>query len=168
MTRINGAGLVSAATDSMARNKFIIDNGEPFSRNPNAAVDPLRPVFEAVSAATSPLAKFEALKTTAAQLATPIRHGLLDYYEIEECLIDLARSQGLVDELTLGAVEVAVVTAIKTPALADHNNSKIKANGQAADTRPLSEQRTASTNKQSLKLTFYRDFGKSREQAMAR
>ena len=66
-------------------------------------------------------------------------------------MIDLACLQGLVDELTLGAVEVAVVTAIKTPALADHNNSKIKANGQEQPTygRCQNKELPAQTNNHS-------------------
>lgn len=84
-----------------------------------ADTDPLRPVFDAVSAATDPLEKFKALKTSAAELAGPVRHGLLDYYDIEERLIDLAHSHGLVNDLTLGAVELAVHEALSTPPLSD-------------------------------------------------
>lgn len=87
----------------------------------NPPVDPLRPVFEAVSAATDALGKLVALKRTAAELATPIRHGLLDQYDTEERLIDLAHSQGLVDEFTLGTLEVAIHGAISTPALPIEN-----------------------------------------------
>ena len=81
--------------------------------------DPLRPVFDAVSAAPDALAKFQALKTHATQLAIPIRHGLLDFYEIEERLLDLAHTHGLIEELTLGAVELAVRNALTTPPLSD-------------------------------------------------
>src|SRR5262245_2757376 len=82
-----------------------------------AAPDPLREVFEAVSAAEGTLAKFSALKTSARELAIPIRQGLAGYdrYDIEERLIHLAASHGLVDELTLHTVELAVVEALNTP-----------------------------------------------------
>ena len=85
----------------------------------NALPDPLRPAFEAVSAATDPRGKLEAIKRAAADLAIPIRHGLIDRYEIEERLIDLADTHGLIANLTRGAVEAVIVNALKTPALSN-------------------------------------------------
>jgi RecA-family ATPase len=84
----------------------------------NPLPDPLRPAFEAVSAATDPCGKLEALKRAATDLAIPIRHGMLDGYEIEERLIDLAESHGLIAELTPGVVELVITNALNTPALA--------------------------------------------------
>jgi len=82
-----------------------------------ALPDPLRPVFEAVSAAEGTLAKFAALKKSAGELSMPIRHGMIDYYDTEERLIDFAASHGLVDELTPGTVELAIKQALTKPAL---------------------------------------------------
>jgi hypothetical protein len=85
----------------------------------NPLPDPLRPAFEAVSAATDPRGKLEALKRAATDLAIPIRHGMLDIYEIEERLLDLANSHGLIAELTLGTLEGVIANAVRTPALAE-------------------------------------------------
>src|SRR5262245_3890755 len=100
-----------------------------------AAPDPLREVFEAVSAAEGPVAKFNALKKSAAELAIPLRHGLLDYYEIEERLIDLAHSHGLIDELTLGTVELAVTQALSTPPLSVDESKQV--NGHELEPPPV-------------------------------
>lgn len=94
--------------------------------------DPLRPAFEALSAASDPRTKLDALKRAATDLAMPIRHGFLDYYDIEERLIDLADSQGLVADLTRGLVELAVATALKTPPLSDPSPLE-RVNGQTAE-----------------------------------
>ena len=99
--------------------------------------DPLRPAYQAVSAAAGALGKFTALKAAATDLATPIRHGLLDYYEIESGLIDLAHTQGIVEELTLGAVELAVHDALSTPPFSDREPAKT--NGGRAGEPPLDE-----------------------------
>jgi AAA domain-containing protein len=98
--------------------------------------DPLRPAFEALSAADGPTAKLNALKRVATDLSTPIRHGLLDYYEIEERLLDLAKTQGLIDDLTLGTIEGVIVRALKTPALRGDAPS---ANGHSFDLLPDDE-----------------------------
>jgi hypothetical protein len=87
-------------------------------------VDPLRSVFEAVASAGDPLGKYRVLKASAADLAIPIRHGLLDYYDIEERLIALAHTTGIVEEVTLGAVELAIHDALTTPPLGDHEPAK--------------------------------------------
>lgn len=81
------------------------------------AADPLRAAFEALAAAADPVAKVAALKRAATDLATPIRHGMLDRYEIEERLIDLADSHGLIEATTRGTVEGIVVKGLTTPAL---------------------------------------------------
>src|SRR5262245_6276525 len=86
--------------------------------------DPLRPVFEAVAAADDPLVKFAALKISAADLAIPIRHGLLDLYDIEDRLIDLAHSHGLIEVMTLGAVELAIHNALTAPPFSDVEQPK--------------------------------------------
>jgi RecA-family ATPase len=98
--------------------------------------DPLRPAFEALTAATDPRSKLEALKRAATELAIPIRHGMLDGYEIEERLIDLADSQGLVADLTLGTVELVIVNALNTPALPTEPLPIERVNGRAADEPP--------------------------------
>ena len=82
-----------------------------------ATADPLRPVFEAVSAATDARGKLEAIRRTAKDLAQPIRWGDLDFDDIEARLIDLAQSHGLPDALTRGAVELVIANALNTPAL---------------------------------------------------
>lgn len=91
--------------------------------------DPLRPAFEALSAAGDPLAKLKALARAATDLATPIRHGLLDLYETEERLINLANSHSLITEFTLGTVEEAVANGLRTPALREEPE---RGNGHAA------------------------------------
>lgn len=96
-----------------------------------APTDPLRPVFEAVIAAPDARGKLDALKRTATDLAIPIRHGMLDRYEIEERRIDLADSHGLIAELTRGTVEIVIATALNTPALASEPE-----NGHTADLDP--------------------------------
>jgi RecA-family ATPase len=97
----------------------------------DGAPDPLRPAFEAVTAALDARGKLDALKRTATDLAIPIRHGMLDRYEIEERLIDLADSHGLIVELTRGTVEIVIATALSTLALASE-----PANGHAAELEP--------------------------------
>jgi AAA domain len=102
----------------------------------DGAPDPLRPAFEAVSAATDPRGKLDALKRAAADLAIPIRHGMLDRYEIEERLIDLADSHGLVAELTSGVVELVIANALNTPALPIEPSPIERGNGHTADDPP--------------------------------
>ena len=99
--------------------------------------DPLRAAFESVSGASDPRDKLEALKRAATDLATPIRHGLLDYYEIEGRLIDLADSHGLIDELTPGAVEAVIVNALKTPALSEKPAERTKGHAAEVADAPL-------------------------------
>jgi AAA domain len=98
---------------------------------PNPPLDPLRPAFEAVSAATDARGKLEAIRRTAKDLAQPIRWGDLDFDEIEARLIDLAESHGLPDALTRGAVELVITNALKTPALSDEPTERV--NGNAAE-----------------------------------
>jgi RecA-family ATPase len=102
----------------------------------DGAPDPLRPAFEAVAAATDPRSKLEALKRAAIDLAIPIRHGMLDGYEIEERLIDLADSHGLIAELTPGVVELVITNALNTPALPTEPSPIERVNGHAADEPP--------------------------------
>jgi RecA-family ATPase len=98
----------------------------------NPLPDPLRPAFEAVSAAPDARGKLEALKRAAADLAIPIRHGMLDIYQIEERLLDLADSHGLIAELTLGTVEGVIANAVRTPALAEKPIEHANGNGHDA------------------------------------
>jgi RecA-family ATPase len=84
-----------------------------------------------VTAAPDARGKLDALKRTATDLAIPIRHGMLDRYDIEERLIDLADSHGLIAELTRGTVEIVIATALDTPSLAIE-----PANGNVADLEP--------------------------------
>lgn len=92
----------------------------PNSEEPDFGVpDPLGPAFVALSATADARGKLEALRRAATDLATPVRHGMLDYYEIEGRLILLAETHGLVDELTRGAVESVVVNSLKTPPFSD-------------------------------------------------
>jgi hypothetical protein len=102
----------------------------------NPLPDPLRPAFEALIAATGSREKLEALKRAATDLAIPIRHGMLDGYEIEERLIDLADSHGLVAELTLGTVELVIANALNTPALPIEPSPIERGNGHTADDPP--------------------------------
>src|ERR1035437_3422498 len=85
----------------------------------NELPDPLRQIFEAVSAATDARGKLEAIRRGAKDLAQPVRWGDLDFDEIETRLIDLAESHGLPDALTRGAVELVITNALNTPALAE-------------------------------------------------
>jgi hypothetical protein len=103
----------------------------PLPVGDTAEPDPLRPAFEAVSAATDARDKLEALRCAAKDLAQPIRWGDLDPDEIEARLIDLADSHGLIAELTRGAVEAVIVNALKTPALSDEPTERV--NGHAAE-----------------------------------
>jgi AAA domain len=98
----------------------------------NVLPDPLRPAFEAVSAAIDARGKLEALKRAATDLAIPIRHGMLGIYEIEERLLDLADSHGLIAELTLGTVEGVIANAVRTPALAEKPIEHANGNGHDA------------------------------------
>ena len=58
---------------------------------------------------------------------------MLDFYEIEERLIDLAHTQGLVEELTLGAVELALHNALTTPPFSD--SEPARTNGSRTGSR---------------------------------
>jgi hypothetical protein len=99
--------------------QFPIDDEQPG----DGPIDPLRSAYQAVSAATDALGKLQALKAAASELAIGIRHGRYDYYEIEKGLLDLAHSHGLVEELTLEAVELVITTALKTPALIEESTT---------------------------------------------
>jgi RecA-family ATPase len=98
----------------------------------NELPDPLRQIFEAVSAATDARGKLEAIRRGAKDLAQPVRWGDLDFDEIETRLIDLAESHGLPDALTRGAVELVITNALNTPALAEKPIEHANGNGHDA------------------------------------
>jgi hypothetical protein len=139
---------------------------------PDPRPDPLRPAFEAVSAATDARGKLEALRCAAIDLAQPCRWGDLDPDDIETRLLDLGESHGLMAEFTLGAVEAVVVNALRTPALTEKPIEHANGNGHAAappedDWSPPAEIPAAgqgeapavnkSMNGQPLKLTYFRE-----------
>ena len=72
-----------------------------------------REIPNALATATTPLEMLRVLGKGARDLAIHVRHGGLDYYEIERALLDLAEARGLQADLGLHVVELTIVRGLR-------------------------------------------------------
>lgn len=62
----------------------------------------------ALATASTPLAMLQIIRDGAHELALPVRHGGIDYYDAEQGLLDLAAARGLQTELGHTVVEITI------------------------------------------------------------